>query len=186
MKGSRLARRSFDPHQVLDAIARGEAVGADLAITIDRDGNWFYQESKIERPELVQLFASVLHRGDDGSYWLITPVERGRVLVEDVPFTAVELSAEGAGEMQRLRLRTNIGEWLPFDDGHPLRTRETSAGSTPYIRVHRGLEARLLPSLFYHLVDLGQPSPDDPASFGVWSHGRFRVLGSLGETDDVG
>src|SRR5690348_1566288 len=72
----------------------------DFDIRIARDGTWFYRGSPILRPPLVKLFASVLRREGDGAYWLVTPAERGRIAVEDVPFIAVALSAEGEGRAQ--------------------------------------------------------------------------------------
>src|SRR5271163_1275683 len=80
----------------------------DFDMRIARDGTWFYRGSPIGRPALVKLFASVLRREAGGEYWLVTPAERGRILVEDAPFTAVELTVEGAGGTQALRFRTNL------------------------------------------------------------------------------
>ena len=94
---------------------------------IAADGTWFYQGTPINRLPLVKLFASVLRREDDGEYWLVTPVERGRVRVEDAPFTAVEVTAEDAGPGQRLIFRTNLDEIVALDEAHPLRSaRKTS------------------------------------------------------------
>ena len=76
---------------------------------IARDGTWYYRGSAINRLPLVKLFASVLRREDDGSYWLVTPVERGQIEVEDVPFVAVELAGEGSGRDRRLSLRRHSG-----------------------------------------------------------------------------
>ena len=87
-----------------------------LGLRITHDGTWLYRGSPIRRKELVKLFASVLRREADGSYWLVTPVERGRIEVDDVPFVAVELAVAGTGSaQQRLRLRTNLDEWLTLE-----------------------------------------------------------------------
>src|SRR5580692_2992826 len=82
----------------------------DLDMKIARDGTWFYRGTPITRQRLVKLFASVLRREDDGSYWLVTPVERGRVAVEDAPFLAVAVNSEGSGRDRRLSFRTNLDE----------------------------------------------------------------------------
>ena len=94
-----------------------------LGLRIAHDGSWHYQGSPIKRIELVRLFASVLRRDADGSYWLVTPVERGLIEVEDAPFVGVELEVEGGGRRhdQRLRLRTNLDQWVTIDEAHPLR-----------------------------------------------------------------
>lgn len=152
-------------------------------IRIARDGTWFYQGSPIGRQPLVRLFASVLRRDDAGDYWLITPAERGRITVDDAPFVAVELEAEGtgAGGEPRLRLRTNLDEWVEVGPDHPLRvdTDPASGEPRPYVRVRPGLEARVNRPVFYHLVSLAVPDAADPDRLGVWSRGMFFPLGSL-------
>ncbi len=149
---------------------------------IDRDGGWHYRGSPIARPALVRLFASVLHRAEDGTHWLVTPGEQGRVEVEDAPFVAIEVRAEGAGREQRLRFRTNLDEWVELDGEHPLRLEAVpgnGGAEVPYLRVRGRLDARLARSVFYHLAELAEPSPEaeDPR-MGVWSAGRFFPLGS--------
>jgi hypothetical protein len=153
-----------------------------LGLRIMSDGTWRYRGSPIERAELVRLFASVLRREPDGSYWLVTPAERGRIEVDDVPFIAVELAAEGSGRSRRLRLRTNLDEWLTLGPDHPLRLRRpvegaAAAGPVPYVEVRAGLEARLARPVYYELVELGEERPDgDRRRFGVWSDGAFFAL----------
>ena len=150
----------------------------DLKMHIDRDGRWHYQGSPIARLPLVRLFASVLRREDDGSYWLVTPAERGRVTVEDVPFVAVAVRAEGAGREQRLVFRSNLDEEATLDAAHPLRlvAEPASGAAIPYILLRDRLEARILRPVFYHLVEFGEEIGED---FGVWSNGRFFPLGQL-------
>ena len=91
---------------------------------IARDGTWYHQGSPIRRVALVKLFSTVLRRDDDGDYWLVTPVERGRIEVEDVPFTAVEMNVKGKGKDQVLSFRTNLDEIVNVDADHPLRIAE--------------------------------------------------------------
>jgi hypothetical protein len=150
----------------------------DLQMRIARDGGWFYQGTPIARPALVKLFASVLRREADGQYWLVTPAERGRVVVEDAPFTAVEVRAEGAGRDQRLIFRNNLDEEVTAGEDHPLRLapEAASGAAVPYILIRDGLEARILRPVFYHLVEFGEQHGD---RFGVWSSGRFFPLGRL-------
>jgi hypothetical protein len=157
-------------------------VERELNLRIAQDGSWHYLGSPIKRIELVRLFASVLRREADGSYWLVTPVERGRIEVEDAPFVAVELEATGADRAQQLRLRTNLGAWVTLDAAHPLRLRRSdraaaAAGAIPYVEVRAGLEARLARPVYYQLVELGTEQRDgDRMRFGVWSAGRFFAL----------
>ena len=154
----------------------------DLEMRIARDGTWFYRGSPINRLPLVKLFASVLRRESDGSYWLVTPAERGRIEVEDVPFLAVAMTAEGEGRDQRLIFRTNLDEFVTAGPESPLRVEAAASnGSVPYIRVRDRLEARLARPVFYELVELGtEERVDDAVAFGVWSGGMFFRLGEPG------
>ena len=173
-------RKPFDPDALLAAIARGERSCGDFQMRIARDGTWYYQGTPIRRLELVRLFATVLRRGPDGRHWLVTPVEQGVIEVEDVPFVAVELRAEGAGADQRVGLRTNLDEWVAIDAGHPLEMRPQPDGSrAPYVRVRDSLDARVTRSAFYHLVELAEAAPDGVDGVGVWSGGRFFPLGTV-------
>lgn len=153
-----------------------------FGLKIARDGSWWHEGRPIERIALVKLFASVLRREPDGSYWLVTPVERGRIEVEDVPFVAVELVATGSGRGQRLRLRSNLDEWVTVGPEHPLRPRLPPADKgdealVPYVEFRPGLEARLARPVYYQLVDLGEECREAGRTrFGVWSEGRFFAL----------
>ena len=93
---------------------------------IGRDGTWYYRGSAIQRKPLVTLFSSVLKRDEDGQYWLETPVERGRIDVDDAPFVAVALDISGVGEAQRLIFHTNLDETVTAGGDHPIRV-ETNA-----------------------------------------------------------
>ena len=151
----------------------------DFDIRIARDGTWFYRGSPINRKPLVRLFSTVLRRDEQDVYWLVTPVERGRVIVEDAPFTAVELVVEGSGEGQTLRFRTNVDDWVEADRDHPIRVAEDPATRepSPYILVRDRLEALIIRSVFYQLAELAEASPRDGGLLGVWSSGSFFPLG---------
>jgi uncharacterized protein len=154
----------------------------DFAIHISRDGTWWYQGSPIRRLALVKLFASVLHRAEDGSYQLVTPVERGRITVEDAPFLAVELTVAGGGREQLLTFRTNLDDSVLAGENHPIRvcTDEVTQAPSPYILVKPGLEARLTRAVFYQLVESGREEKvGEVTLFGVWSQGKFFPLGDL-------
>ena len=155
----------------------------DLDMRIARDGTWYYRGSPINRAPLVKLFASVLRRENDGSYWLVTPAERGRVIVEDAPFVAVALDVQGKGQNQRLIFRSNLDEIVAAGPEHPLRVETAADGApSPYILLRPGIEARLGRPVFYELAELGgEETVGGETKFGVWSDGVFFELGDPGE-----
>src|SRR5262249_46161728 len=128
----------------------------DLDMRIAADGTWFYLKTPIGRPALVKLFASVLKREGD-RYFLVTPVEKCGITVDDAPFVAVELRVERPGSGQTLHFRTNVDDWVACGDGHALRFEPEAAtgGLKPYVHVRRDLWARVKRALFYDLVDRG-------------------------------
>ena len=153
----------------------------DLAIRIARDGTWYYHGSPIARKPLVRLFSTVLKRDEKGDYWLITPAERGRIEVEDAPFTAVELAVEGSGPGQVLSFRNNVDDWVAAGPDHPLRVAEDpgTGEPSPYILVREGLEALILRSVFYEMVELAETREMDGTEWlGLWSKGVFFPLGT--------
>lgn len=131
----------------------------DFDIKILRDGTWTYQNSPIEREKLCQLFSTVLQKDQEGVYWLVTPGERGRIIVEDAPFTAVEMLQDVTAEGdQVLKFRSNLGYWVTANADHQLRveTDPNSGEPSPYIHMRDGLDARLTRAVFYDLVDLAK------------------------------
>jgi hypothetical protein len=154
----------------------------DLGIRIDHDGCWHYHGSPIDRKEMVCLFASMLTRAPDGSYWLVAPDEMGRIQVDDVPFLAVELFTCCSGRDRMVSLRTNVDEVVTVDARHPLRVENDPATGepTPYVRVRDGIEARLTRAVYYELVGLGhEEQVGGEQLYGVWSSGTFFPLGRL-------
>jgi uncharacterized protein len=161
----------------------GRPACGDFDMRIGRDGTWYYRGSPIGRKELVKLFATVLRREEDGSYWLVTPYERGRIAVDDAPFTAVELAVEGEGREQSLLFRTNLDERVAAGREHPIRLSYDAASGepSPYILVRPGLEALILRPVYYQLVELGAIEEwEEGGLLGIWSGG---VLFSLGRLD---
>jgi uncharacterized protein len=152
---------------------------------IARDGTWFYHGSPIGRIALVKLFATVLRRDDAGDFWLITPAERGRITVEDVPFVAVEVQAQGEGDTRTLSFRTNLDEWVTAGPDHPIRVvqgAELSDAPAPYIVIRDRLEARIGRAVFYELVGLAEERQTPQGiELGVWSEQTFFPLGRLSE-----
>ncbi|MBN43445.1 MAG: proteophosphoglycan precursor [Alphaproteobacteria bacterium] len=144
---------------------------------ITRDGTWHYRGSPIGRKSIVKLFSTVLKLDSEGQYWLETPVERGRIDVEDVPFTAVELDVTGQGRNQRLIFRTNLDEVVTAGPEHSLRVAfdESSGEPSPYVHLRDGLEALLTRAVYYQLAELTVDNPDT-GLLGVWSDGVFFAL----------
>lgn len=147
----------------------------DLDMRIARDGTWFYEGTPIGRPALVRLFSTILRKdGDD--YFLVTPVEKVGITVEDAPFVAVDFDNTGDGEDQRLTFHTNVGDTVTAGSDTPLRfVRDTTTGEpSPYVLVRDRLEALIDRKSFYRLVELGvEKEVDGLIWFGIWSAGTF-------------
>jgi uncharacterized protein len=160
----------------------------DLDMRISTDGTWHYLKTPIGRPALVKLFASVLKREGD-KYFLVTPVEKVGITVDDAPFLAVELKIEEAAEpsSRRLLFRTNVDDWVACGPGHDLRfEREPATGGLkPYLHVRRDLWAKVTRALFYDLVELGEERDvDGTRLFGVASGGGFYPMAKAKELEE--
>jgi uncharacterized protein len=150
-----------------------------IDIRIARDGTWFHEGTPFARRELVRLFSTILRKDPDG-FHLVTPGEKLRIVVEDAPFLAVLLRAEGEGRDQRLIFTTNVGDETVAGADNPIRV-ETNADTgepAPYVHVRRGLEARIGRAAFYQLADMAVPG--EGGMLGVWSDGVFFALGKPG------
>jgi len=148
----------------------------DLDMRIAVDGTWYYMNSPIGRKPLVRLFSTVLRFDEDGKYYLVTPVEKVGITVDDAPFLAVLMSVEGRGGEQIIRFTTNVGDEFSVDADHPLRfeTEKTNLGLKPYVLVRGRLEALINRAVLYDLVALGcEHEVGGELRFGVWSSGRF-------------
>lgn len=143
----------------------------DIDMRIGADGTWYYMKTPIGRPALVKLFASVLKREGE-HYFLVTPVEKVGIVVDDAPFLAVEMRQEA----KTLRFRTNVDDWVDCDADHRLRfePEQATGGLKPYLHVRRDLWAKVTRALFYDLVALGEERDvDGQRMFGVASAGSF-------------
>jgi hypothetical protein len=143
----------------------------DLDIRIARDGTWFYLGTPIGRKELVRLFSTIL-RKDGDAYFLVTPVEKVGITVEDAPFVAVDFEAEGDGADRRIVFHTNVGDRAEAGAAHPLRVaRDPETGEpAPYVLVRENLEALIDRKSFYRLVELGE---HEDGWYGLRSGGVF-------------
>jgi len=143
----------------------------DLYMRIARDGTWFYLGTPIGRPELVRLFSTILRR-DGEDYFLVTPVEKVGITVDDAPFVAVDFEASGTGADQVLTFETNVGDFIQAGPDNPIRVvRDVHTGEpSPYVLVRANLEALIDRKSFYRLVDIGSHFE---GWFGLWSGGEF-------------
>ncbi len=160
----------------------GRALCGEIDMRIDAKGTWFYMGSPIGRKELVKLFSTVLRRDDDGQYWLVTPAEMARIRVDDAPFCAVELITEGHGENMVVSFRTNVDRVVQLDEDHPLRVEHDDATGEPrpYITLGNRLEALIVRSVFYQLIEVGMEiDVDGIPTWGVWSADCFYPIGPM-------
>ena len=159
---------------------REPVLHGDIGMRIARDGTWFYHGSPITRKPLVKLFSTVLMRDSDDEFYLVTPVEKCRIAVDDAPFVAVELNVLGNGQTQSLTLRTNVDDQIIVNDSHPIRVVFDSATAepSPYVLVRNRLEALISRPVYYELAEIGcEEDVDGDLLFGVWSEGGFFPLG---------
>ncbi|MBK0327476.1 DUF1285 domain-containing protein [Rhodobacteraceae bacterium F11138] len=154
----------------------------DLDMRIARDGTWFYLGTPIGRFELVRLFSSILRKEGD-RYFLVTPVEKVGITVDDAPFVAVDFEAHGQGCDQVLTFTTHVGDTAEAGPDHPIRVaRDPETGEpSPYVLIRAELEALIDRKSFYRLVELGAHHDD---WFGLWSHGTFFPVIPSAELDD--
>jgi hypothetical protein len=147
----------------------------DLDMEIRRDGTWFYEGTPIGRPQLVKLFSSIL-RKDGADYFLVTPVEKVGIRVEDAPFVAVDAEITGESEGQNITFTTHVGDTVTAGPAAPIRVeRDAATGEpSPYVLVRANLEALIDRKTFYRLVEAGVHHEVGGQSwFGLWSGGTF-------------
>lgn len=185
-----------DPSAIEEQIAQSGEAGhppldqwnpplcGDIDIRITRQGEWFFQGEKMQRQALIRLFVSILRREPDGCHYLVTPVEKWRIQVEDTPLLAhsVDVSAGGQGS-QSIHVTTNVGETLQLGPEHPLEVGvyPETGEPRPIVTVRQGLEARLVTSAFYELARyVTERNSESESVLGVWSDGIFFELGEGG------
>lgn len=164
----------------------------DIDMRIAADGQWYYQGSPIGRKKMVILFSSILRLDADGKYYLVTPVEKVGIQVDDCPFVAVLLDVSGQGRQQQLTFTLNTDDTVVADAEHPIMVDVDDDGQPhPVIEVRDGLKALISRSVFYQLAALAEINEDSgespeafkhkaySASAGVWSNGKLFALGQF-------
>ncbi|MCE2424764.1 MAG: DUF1285 domain-containing protein [Pseudomonadales bacterium] len=161
--------RSLPPVERWDPPRVGE-----IDIRIAANGDWYHDGERIKRLAIARVFSTIL-RLDDGDHYLVTPVEKLRIRVDDAPFLATDMETEGEGRARRILFTTNMGDAVLADAEHPVEVEQRDGQPRPYVEVRRGLRALIARSVFYRLVELAEEAPN--GEFSVWSAGRRFVLG---------
>lgn len=186
-----MSKRQLPPQSLIDSIpggASGEArepapvhlwnppLSGEMDMQIARDGTWYHEGDPITRKALVQLFSGILRLDEDGCYYLVTPVERWAIKVDDAPFVATQLKVEGQGEQQKLVFTTNLQNSFTAGKEHPIRVEVDSETQepSPYVRVRTNLDALINRNVFYELVELAvEREHNGRKCLGVWSQEYF-------------
>ena len=155
----------------------------EMDMIIKADGSWWHEGSRITRRGLVDLFASILRKDEDGETYLVTPVEKIKIKVERGHFVAVRVDVEGEGEAQRVFFTTNLDDVIEAGEETPIRveTDSKTLEPSPFVTVRGRLEASLNRPVFYELVEnaIERDTPDG-RQLGIWAGGQFFPLGPAG------
>jgi len=158
-------------------------LSGDMDLRVARDGQWIYQGEPLAREAIVRLFSTILRREQDGEFYLVTPVEKWRIEIEDTPLLAHSLTVTGEGQDQILSLTTNVGETLEVGPDHSLEVGSypDSDEPRPVLHLRHGVTARLVTAAFYDLADyVVEREGADGVELGVYSHGIFYKIGQGG------
>ncbi len=177
------AVRRIEPKRGLPPVEDWQpAHEGEIDIRIGRDGRWWYRGTPIERAAMVRLFSTILRKDADGETYLVTPVEKLRIQVDDAHFLVTELDIEGEGRAQQLRFTTQTGDPVVADAAHPLWVvvNPSTGEPAPYLRVRGRLDGLLTRALYYRLVEAAQPEPGATGTeLVVYSAGERFVLGCV-------
>jgi len=155
-------------------------LSGEMDIRITRDGAWFHEGRPILKSALVRLFSSILRKEDDGCFYLVSPVEKYRIEVEDAPFVAIRMEALETNGQRELEFITSVEDSITAGEQHPIWVVNRDNQPRPYIRVRDNLDALISRNLFYQLVEIGEEREiKGKKVFGVESAGEFFVLGDI-------
>lgn len=179
--GYTLFMKSADKASKADCNSPSSPVKRDFQMRIDQEGRWYHEGGLIKRIELVKLFANVLSVDETGQHWLSTPVEFGKIEVEDAPFIITALTSAGERKDRVIMASDNLGRDYTVGPNTRLFFKDQAskdaalADSRPYLRLPTGLVARLSRPVWYELADLADDE-DDKGLPGLWSSGIFFAL----------
>jgi uncharacterized protein len=146
----------------------------DSKMRIARDGRWYHEGTLITRETMVRLFASILRKEPDGTYVVVTPVEKQTVDVEDAPFVAVEAKTSGTGVDRVIAFRLNTGDLITVDHLHPIHVAQRDGEPAPYVAARGGMDALVARAVYYELANLALDEGASP--IGLWSSGTYFSL----------
>lgn len=157
----------------------------DIDMRIATDGTWYYMGTPIGRQKMVRLFASVLRKDANDKTYLVTPVEKIGITVDDAPFVATEVTIENPGPEQLVVFKTNVGDTVIADADHPIRVEvdQKTGEPRPYVLVRGRLEALIARSVYYELIERGETTRAQGTSqCSITSQGTLFSLGEWPES----
>lgn len=167
---------TIDPKKWFERLHQSAAQTFD--IRIDADGRWYHEGDEIRRLALVKLFASVLMRDDDGVFWLVTPVEKGRITVEDAPFfvSQMVIGPSGGDGGAEITFQTSLDDEVVLGPNNPMVMKQVAGrgDAVPYVEIRHGLMAKLSRPVYYELAARATVGPD--GKLGVWSGSHFFAM----------
>ena len=127
----------------------------DMPLVIKSNGQWWHAGTPFTRAKLVKLFASVLKKEAD-DYFLVTPVEKIRIQVEDVPFVIIDSTINS----DKITVTTQVGDHFSLGSMHPIELRNFQESCVPYVKVRRNLWARIHQNVLYRWIDQAKTESD--------------------------
>lgn len=182
--------QQIDINSIIDSVGEQSAtppvhlwnpdLSGQIDIVIKADGSWFHEGTKIERLQLVKLFSSILKREAD-DYFLVTPVEKWQITVEDLPFFIPAITSTQDANPSEIQAVTNTEQVISISAENPLQVElDETEQPRPQVLVRNGLWARLSRPAFYQLVDYGvEQTTEQGSELVVYSQGEAFSLGKL-------
>ena len=138
----------------------------DIDMHILRNGKWTYMGSEIKRPAMIKLFSNIIRLDDDGHYYLVTPVEKVRIKVDDVPFVAVSMNKTEDEGINCLSFMTNVQDEIMLSKENPIEiVINDNDEPSPYITVRKNLKALISRSVYYDLINMAEEEMIDDKKF---------------------
>ena len=138
----------------------------DIDMHILRNGKWTYMGSEIKRPAMIKLFSNIIRLDDDGHYYLVTPVEKVRIKVDDVPFVAVSMNKTEDEGINCLSFTTNVQDEVTLSKENPIEIIiNDNDEPSPYITVRKNLKALISRSVYYDLINMAEEEMIDDKKF---------------------
>ncbi len=129
----------------------------EIDMHILRNGKWTYMGSEIKRPAMIKLFSNIIRLDNDGHYYLVTPVEKVRIKVEDVPFIAVSMKKINDKGVSCLSFTTNVQDEVTLSKENPIEiVINDNDEPSPYITIRKNLKALISRSVFYDLINMAE------------------------------